>query len=73
MTFTRKKKHSITTTIEENFEWLDCHQEERCIYAIGRKTADHMIVGIFNFSDKEQKDYKLTTQRTPYEKNIVTY
>ena len=24
------------------------------------KTADHMIVGIFNFSDKEQKDYKLT-------------
>ena len=43
----------------ENFEWLDCHQEERCIYAIGRKTADHMIVGIFNFSDKEQKDYKL--------------
>ena len=44
----------------ENFEWLDCHQEERCIYAIGRKTADHMIVGIFNFSDKEQKDYKLT-------------
>ena len=45
---------------KENFEWLDCHQEERCIYAIGRKTADHMIVGIFNFSDKEQKDYKLT-------------
>ena len=44
----------------ENFEWLDCHQEERCIYAIGRKTADHKIVGIFNFSDKEQKDYKLT-------------
>ena len=26
---------------------------------IGRKTVDHMIVGIFNFSDKEQKDYKL--------------
>ena len=44
---------------KENFEWLDCHQEERCIYAIGRKTADHMIVGIFNFSDKEQEDYKL--------------
>ena len=48
--------------IEKNFEWLDCHQEERCIYAIGRKTADHMIVGIFNFSDKEQKDYKLTIE-----------
>ena len=46
----------------ENFEWLDCHQEERCIYAIGRKMADHMIVGIFNFSDKEQKDYKLTIE-----------
>lgn len=59
MTFTRKKKLSIMIIIE-NFEWLDCHQEERCIYAIGRKTADHMIVGIFNFSDKEQKDYKLT-------------
>ena len=43
----------------ENFEWLDCHQEERCIYAIGRKTVDHMIVGIFNFSHIQQKDYKL--------------
>ena len=21
----------------ENFKWLDCHQEERCIYAIKRK------------------------------------
>ena len=46
----------------ENFEWLDCHQEERCIYAIGRKTADHIIVGIFNFSDKEQQAYKLTLE-----------
>ncbi len=47
---------------QENFLWLDCHQEERCIYAIGRKENDEMIVSILNFSDKVQKDYKVTIQ-----------
>lgn len=44
---------------QENFQWLDCHQEERCIYAIGRKSENRMLAGIFNFSDKEQSEYEL--------------
>lgn len=43
-----------------NFLWLDCHQEERCIYAIGRKEGNTMVAAVFNFSDKVQEDYKVT-------------
>ena len=42
-----------------NFQWLDCHQEERCIYSIGRMKEDTMLVAVLNFSDQEQEDYKL--------------
>lgn len=46
----------------ENFKWLDCHQEERCIYAIKRKGKDKNFIAIFNFSDEEQEDYELDTE-----------
>ena len=42
----------------ENFRWLDCHQEERCIYAIERKGSEKDYIAIFNFSDKEQEKYQ---------------
>ena len=41
------------------FRWLDCHQEERCIYAIGRGAGEMMLAAVFNFSDREQEDYEL--------------
>lgn len=37
----------------EGFEWLDCHQESRCIYAFERKSDKQRIVAVFNFSDVE--------------------
>lgn len=42
---------------EDGFKWIDCHQEERCIYAFERKCSDERIIMIFNFSDKMQKGY----------------
>ena len=46
----------------DNFKWLDCHQEERCIYAIKRKGKNKNFIAIFNFSDEEQEDYELDTE-----------
>ena len=43
----------------EGFQWLDCHQETRCIYAFERRGANQRIVAIFNFSDSVQKDYEV--------------
>lgn len=44
----------------ENFKWLDCHQEERCIYAILRQHyGSKSLVTVFNFSDQLQKDYQV--------------
>ena len=44
------------------FQWLDCHQEERCIYAIKRKGKNKNFIAIYNFSDEEQEDYELDTE-----------
>ena len=41
------------------FQWLDCHQEERCIYAFERTDGKDRIVAVFNFSDEDQKGYEL--------------
>ena len=55
----------------DNFRWLDCHQEERCIYAIGRKKEGEMLAAVFNFSDQEQKDYELEIEGTWKEECIL--
>lgn len=39
---------------ETGFYWLDCHQEERCIYAFERTSAKERIAAVFNFSDQPQ-------------------
>lgn len=43
----------------EGFQWLDCHQEERCIYAFERRGAGQRVAVVFNFSDSVQKDYEV--------------
>ncbi len=45
---------------EEGFSWIDCHQEQKCIYAISRKTETEEVIAVFNFSDKEQT-YKVSS------------
>lgn len=36
------------------FQWLDCHQEAKCIYAIKRMGKGQTMLALFNFSDKRQ-------------------
>jgi len=43
----------------EGFEWRDCHQEERCIYAFERRGGGQRILAVFNFSDEQQDHYVL--------------
>lgn len=43
---------------EDGFQWLDCHQENRCIYAIERRGNGERLVFLFNLSDQVQ-DYDL--------------
>ncbi|MCD7811547.1 MAG: 1,4-alpha-glucan branching protein GlgB [Ruminococcus sp.] len=45
-----------------NFRWEDCSSHDRCIYAIRRKSSDGDVIGIFNFSGIEQKNYSLTLE-----------
>ena len=44
------------------FHWLDCHQEERCIYAFERADGKERIAAVFNFSDEDQKGYELPVE-----------
>ena len=44
------------------FRWIDCHQEEKCIYAFERVSSKEKIVAIFNFSDKDVEGYRLKVE-----------
>ncbi len=48
----------------EGFQWLDCHQEEACIYAFERAGEEERVVAVFNFSDKAQDAYPLKVPGT---------
>ena len=39
---------------EDGFKWIDCHQEEKCIYAMERKGNTERVAALFNFSEIEQ-------------------
>ena len=47
----------------DGFRWLDCHQEERCIYAFERIGSSERIIAVFNFSNREQI-YQLKVQNS---------
>lgn len=51
------------------FEWLDCHQEEKCIYAIQRNGGGQCLAAIFNFGDTTQVNYSV---RVPNLDDAVT-
>lgn len=40
------------------FAWIDCHQEEKCVYVFERRGKKQRIVTILNFSNQKQ-NYKL--------------
>ena len=43
----------------EGFKWIDCQQEEKCIYAFERNGGGQKIIAVFNFSDKVQKEFAM--------------
>lgn len=43
----------------ENFRWVDCRQETRCIYAMERKGTKANYIAVFNFSDQFHGGYEL--------------
>ena len=47
----------------EGFKWLDCHQEEKCIYAFERYCEGQKIVAIFNFSAEKYDNYEVEIDR----------
>ena len=47
---------------EQGFRWLDCHQEERWLYAMERRSAKERLVFVFNFSDQTQDGYQLPVE-----------
>ena len=42
----------------DGFQWIDCHQEVRCIYAFERRSDQERILALFNFSDTQQEKYE---------------
>ena len=45
---------------QSGFQWIDCHQEEKCVYAFERSAGTEggndtdKVIAVFNFSDCEQ-------------------
>lgn len=47
---------------EQGFQWLDCHQESRCIYSILRNGKKEKLAAIFNFGNRVQEDYEVKVE-----------
>ncbi len=39
---------------ESGFDWIDCHQEAKCVYAIQRKSKTQRLAAVFNFGSAAQ-------------------
>lgn len=57
---------------EAGFRWLDCQQEEKCIYSILRQSKKEKLVAIFNFSDQVQENYEVKIEQVK-ECNTLLY
>ena len=44
---------------EQGFTWLDCHQEERRIYALQRMSGGERLAAVFNFIECDQENYRV--------------
>ena len=51
---------------QDGFEWVDCHQEQKCMYLFERISGDQKILAVFNFSDETQ-EYTLEKDYAGYE------
>lgn len=46
---------------QDGFLWWDCHEEEKCVYVFERKSRTQRILAVFNFSDREQKGFEISS------------
>lgn len=46
---------------DDGFRWIDCHQEQKCVYAYERNGNAQTLIAVFNFSDKTV-DYDLSLE-----------
>lgn len=44
----------------DGFRWTDCHQEERCIYAMERKARDSRLLILLHLTDSDTVQYTFT-------------
>lgn len=56
---------------EKGFNWIDCHQEEKCLYLFERLSDQQRILCAFNFSDSEQ-EYQLQLKKDEKLKEVFT-
>lgn len=49
----------------DGFRWIDCHQEEKCIYAIERRAGNERIVALFHFDDARTETFSFTLEQAP--------
>jgi 1,4-alpha-glucan branching enzyme len=47
---------------QEGFRWIDCHQEERCIYAIERSDGTNRLVILLHMADNGTQTYHFTLE-----------
>lgn len=45
----------------DGFLWWDCHEEDKCVYVFERKSRTQRILAVFNFSDREQRDFAVSS------------
>lgn len=50
------------STLKDGFRWIDCHQEEKCVYVFCRQGGGEVLTALFNFSDRP-RSYDLPTDR----------
>lgn len=43
----------------DGFDWWDCHEEDKCVYVFERRSGKQRLLAVFNFSDKEQKEFEI--------------
>lgn len=55
----------------EGFSWIDCHQEEKCLYVFERKGKKQRILVLLNFSDQRQ-EYELNIKEAKELKYIIS-
>ncbi len=49
---------------DSGFQWVDCHQEDRCLYLFERRSPAERILVVLNFSDQLQ-EYTISRKTYP--------